>query len=64
MLHRTDTKDTLVYTDNMTREKFCIILANMLKAKDKLPTEQNVKFSDTTRKEVSLLVNGRNYKRL
>ena len=48
-------KDTLVYTDNMTREKFCIILANMLKAKDKLPTEQNVKFSDTTREEVSLL---------
>lgn len=27
----------------------------MLKAKDKLPTEQNVKFSDTTREEVSLL---------
>ena len=26
----------------------------MLKAKDKLPTEQNVKFSDTTREEVSL----------
>ncbi len=28
----------------------------MLKAKDKLPTEQNVKFSDTTRKEVSLFL--------
>lgn len=40
-------KDKLIYTDNMTREMFCEVLASMLELKDKMPTEETVTFSDT-----------------
>lgn len=46
-------KDKLVYTENMTREIFCDILANVLKMKDMLPeTEDNTEFTDTKNENV------------
>lgn len=48
-------KDVLVYTDNMTRENFCDILASMLELKDKLPQTSIKTFSDTDNTNVSRL---------
>jgi hypothetical protein len=45
-------KDTLVYTDNMTREMFCDIIANMLSVKGIMPTDTSVTFSDTDNQNV------------
>lgn len=48
-------KDTLVYTDNATREAFCDILAHMLTQKGKLPSEITAGFTDTENKNILLL---------
>lgn len=48
-------KDTLIYTDNMTRETFCDVLAHMLEQKDMLPQSGAVSFTDTDNRNVRLL---------
>lgn len=48
-------KDKLVYTDDMTREMFCDILASMLELKDKMPSEGGISFTDTNNQNVQLL---------
>lgn len=48
-------KDTLVYTDDTTRETFCDILAHMLTQKGSLPSETAAGFSDTENKNILLL---------
>lgn len=48
-------KDKLVYTNNMTREMFCDVLASMLELSDKMPSEAKVKFTDTKSQNVSIL---------
>lgn len=50
-----DFKDKLVYTDNMTRENFCYILASMLELCDKMPSDINVEFTDSESKTVARL---------
>lgn len=48
-------KDKLVYTDNMTREMFCDVLASMLELKDMMPAEETTQFTDTQNKNVLCL---------
>lgn len=48
-------KDKLVYTDNMTREMFCDVLASMLELKDMMPVEETTQFTDTQNKNVLCL---------
>ncbi|MCC8160824.1 MAG: S-layer homology domain-containing protein [Oscillospiraceae bacterium] len=48
-------KDTLVYTDNMTRKTFCDVLASMLELKDMLPEEGDAEFTDSSSTNVLLL---------
>lgn len=50
-------KDKMVYTDNMTREMFCDILANMMKLQNKLPDTGEEQFEDTDNENVSRLWN-------
>ncbi len=45
-------KDKLIYTDNMTREKFCDVLASMLELKDMMPEKETARFTDTTNENV------------
>ncbi|MCH5210573.1 MAG: S-layer homology domain-containing protein [Oscillospiraceae bacterium] len=52
-------KDTLVYTDNMTRGMFCDVLANMLRLKNMLPEVGEMTFSDTESDNVSRLWNAK-----
>ncbi len=52
-------KDKLVYTDNMTREMFCDILASMLELEDKLPESGGKVFDDTTNENVLRLRNAK-----
>lgn len=48
-------KDTLIYTENTTREDFCDILSHMLTQKGKLPSEITTGFTDTENKNILLL---------
>ncbi|MDY3971559.1 MAG: S-layer homology domain-containing protein [Clostridia bacterium] len=45
-------KDKLVYTDNMTREMFCDVLASMLELKDMMPEKETARFTDTSNENV------------
>lgn len=45
-------KDKLVYTDNMTREMFCDVLASMLELKEMMPEKETAKFTDTANENV------------
>lgn len=50
-------KDKLVYTEDMTRERFADILASMLELAEKLPESGGVAFDDTTNENVLRLRN-------
>lgn len=50
-------KDKLVYTEDMTRERFADILASMLELADKLPESGGTAFDDTTNENVLRLRN-------